>query len=155
MKNKCTLLIVSILIPITVGLLASVFALNGMKEFVNVNKPSLSPPTIVFPIVWTILYALMGYSNYLIIQSETKLCRCTCADIYSLQLFVNFIWTITFFVFKAYWIAFIILVVLWGLILIMLIQFKKISRFAFWLNIPYIIWITFAGYLNFEIALLN
>lgn len=155
MKHNKVLLIISILIPIAVGLLASVFSINGMKEFANVNKPPLSPPSIVFPIVWTILYSLMGYSIYIIIRKETKICRVTSTSLYSLQLLVNFIWTITFFAFKAYWIAFIILVVLWSLILLMLIQFKKISRFAFWLNIPYLTWITFAGYLNFEIALLN
>ena len=117
--------------------------------------PALFTMAFLFPIVWTILYVLMGYSSYVVMQSETIECKYTALGLYSLQLFVNFLWTIIFFAFKAYLIAFITLIVLWSLIIFMLIHFKRISRASFWLNIPYLLWITFAGYLNLEIVLLN
>lgn len=153
--HKRTLLIVSILIPLLIGLLACLFSMNGMLNFDTVNKPSFAPPAILFPIIWTILYVLMGYSSYVVMQSETIECKYTALGLYSLQLFVNFLWTIMFFAFKAYLIAFITLIVLWSLIIFMLIHFKRISRASFWLNIPYLLWITFAGYLNLEIVFLN
>lgn len=153
--NKLELL-KSIAIPLLVGILASVLTGGGMETFQSLNKPALSPPGWFFPIVWTILYVLMGIAFYLIMQSgkdDEDVNRA--AFLYGAQLIVNFFWPIIFFGLEWYGIAFLWLVLLWILILLTIIQFNKISKTASYLMIPYLIWVTFAGYLNLAIWLLN
>ena len=121
-----------------------------------VNKPLLSPPAFLFPIVWTILYILMGISAYLILKSDANLEEKTKAlKIYIYQLGVNFLWPIFFFNFKWYFFSFLWILLLWVLIIVMIREFSRISKTAGYLLIPYLLWVTFATYLTFAIWMLN
>jgi len=156
MKINKPLLILCIAIPLLVGVVSALLSGGGMEVFASVNKPPLAPPAWLFPVAWTILYTLMGISTYLILTSEASAEAIQEAmNIYSLQLLVNFLWPTFFFNFKWYLFAFFWLVLLWLLVLLMIWKFKDISKLAALLNIPYLIWLTFAGYLNFSIWLLN
>jgi len=127
-----------------------------MAAFEQMNKPALSPPGIAFPIVWTILYILMGIASYLVLTSSADAALIHPAIIfYGLQLAVNFFWSIFFFRFEWYLFSFIWLLLLWGLILVCIVLFDRISKTAAWLMVPYLLWVTFAGYLNLSIYLLN
>lgn len=151
-KNKQAL-IISILIPIAVGALSALLSGN-MQEYQALIKPPLSPPSFVFPIVWTILFILMGISAYIIYVSSDPLKK-KALLIYSLQLIFNFFWSIIFFGFSQYLFAFVWLLVLILLIILMIIVFYKISPLASYLQIPYLLWCIFALYLNFAIYALN
>lgn len=119
-------------------------------------KPPFMPPSWIFPIVWVILYALMGISAYLIYSSDTDdTTKKEALTIYFAQLAVNFSWSIIFFRFEALWAAFIAIIVLLALIIVMISRFKKISPTAAYMNIPYLIWVAFASYLNLATAILN
>jgi Tryptophan-rich sensory protein (mitochondrial benzodiazepine receptor homolog) len=148
-------LIISLLISLGTGGLASLLVGGGMSDYENFNKPPLSPPGWVFPVVWTILYILMGISAYIIWTSEKDFKRTIALWAYAVQLAINFIWTITFFGFDAYLAAFLILVILWLAIAFMIIAFRSVNKTAAYLQIPYLLWVTFAGYLNFSVWLLN
>ena len=126
---------------------------DGIAEYTaNAVKPPLSPPQAVFPIVWTILYALMGVSAG-IVWNETK--RTENLYLFFFQLFFNYLWTIIFFGFKYYMFAFVWLVILISLVIAMIASFRKVSKAAANLQIPYLLWISFAAYLNFAAWLLN
>ena len=156
MKINKPLLILCIAIPLLVGVVSALLSGGGMEVFASVNKPPLAPPAWLFPVAWTILYTLMGISSYLVLTSEASAEAIQEAmNIYTLQLLVNFLWPTFFFNFKWYLFAFFWLVLLWLLVLLMIWKFKDISKLAALLNIPYLIWLTFAGYLNFSIWLLN
>ena len=129
---------------------------GDMKDFNNVQKPVLTPPAITFPIVWTILYVLMGISSYLICCNKTdqKFIFSACIS-YILQLIVNAIWPLIFFRFNLYFIAFLWLILLIILVINMIIKFYKLKPLAAILQIPYVIWLIFAGYLNLAIYFLN
>lgn len=145
-----------IAIPLLVGGLSAFLTRDSMRVFMELNRPPLSPPGWLFPIVWTILYILMGVSSYLIIQSGAEEEAVNSAlSVYVYQLIVNFLWSTFFFNFGWYLFSFIWLVFLWVLVLIMIVRFYNISRLAGILQIPYLIWVTFAGYLNLGIWLLN
>lgn len=145
----------AILITELVGGIAGLFTSMGMDEYKLVEKPPLTPPEIVFPIVWTILYALMGISVARIWLSPPTKERNHGLIIYAVQLFFNFFWSIIFFNLQAYGFAFFWLIALWALILGMIIIFSRTDRLAAILQIPYLIWVTFAGYLNLMVWLLN
>ena len=127
-----------------------------MKDFAELNQPPLSPPGWLFPIVWTVLYTLMGLASYLAITSsglpENKRHSIV---LYATQLAVNFLWPIFFFGLSAYLFAFVWLIILWLLIMANIFSFYSLSGTAGLLMIPYLIWVTFAGYLNLGIYLLN
>ncbi len=144
-------------IPLGVGLLASALTSDAMAAFNKMNKPLLAPPAMLFPIAWTILYILMGLASYIIYKSSTKhtVIRFAALFLYAAQLFFNFVWSLIFFRESEYWGAFIWLICLWGLVLLMLLSYRKISKTSFYLTLPYILWLTFAGYLNIGIALMN
>ncbi len=154
MKIKWKELIVSILIPLAVGGLSAFLTKDSMSTFEAVAKPPLSPPGWLFPVVWTVLYTLMGIASYLVYTSE-KFGKKQALYFYAAQLTVNFLWSIIFFNLTAYLFAFIWLLLLWVLILLTLIRFYRINENAGLLLIPYLIWVTFAGYLNLGIFLLN
>lgn len=156
MKNFRTYLI-AVLIPLAVGGLASLLTSGNMMLYDRIIKPPLAPPTILFPIVWTILYILMGIGSARVhLKKEAMPLDATNAlKTYALQLGFNFFWSLIFFNLRMFFIAFIWLVVLWGLIIIMLYEFYKIDKIAAITNIPYLLWVTFAGYLNFAIYILN
>lgn len=147
-------LIVSIAIPLLVGGLSSLFSMNGFKEFEAIKKPSFTPPGILFPIVWTILYVLMGIGSYLVYNSNCKN-KIKAFRVYSLSLFFNFLWSILFFSFKLYWFSFIWLIVLWVLIAVTIYRFYACNKTAGFLQIPYFLWVSFAGVLNAFVAVLN
>lgn len=149
-------LIICILAPLIVGGISALISGGNMEIFEKINKPPISPPGWLFPIVWTVLYILMGIAVYLILESKTEKRDIENAvGAYGLQLFFNFFWSIIFFNFELYAFAFIWLAVLLILIIITTVRFVRISKPAGYLMIPYIIWVTFAGYLNLSIALLN
>lgn len=151
-KNKDAL-IIAILIPIATGMLAALFSGN-MAVYSTLNKPPLSPPGFIFPIVWSILYVLMGISSYIIYESESPY-KNKALRIYAIQLFFNFFWSILFFGFSLYLHAFLWLLALIILIIIMIYTFYQISPLAAYLQIPYLLWCIFAAYLNFMIYQLN
>lgn len=151
-QNKSALAI-SILIPLLVGSLSALLSGN-MTKYASLNKPVLSPPAFIFPVVWTILYILMGISSYIIYSSGSAE-TANALKTYAVQLFMNFLWSILFFRFQQYLFAFLWLVVLIILIYIMIKQFYKINPVASYLQIPYLLWCLFAAYLNFSIYILN
>lgn len=151
LENK-KLWLKNILIPVIlggiVGLIISMF-----MDYNELNKPPLSPPGFIFGIVWTILYILMGISYGILdyknlIDTKTK-------NIYYLQLFVNLLWPIAFFVFKWRLFEFIWLLLLVALIIKMIIEFYRKDKIAAYLQIPYLLWSIFASYLNIGVYLLN
>ena len=141
-------LIISISLPLVLGSLVGIIIKDYISSYKLLNKPFLSPPGILFPIVWTILYILMGISYYLAKNDDTK-------KIYYIQLIVNLFWSIFFFVFKWYLFSFIWLLLLLYLIIIMIKKFYNYNETSAYLLIPYLVWVTFAGYLNLSIFLLN
>lgn len=146
----------SIIIPLLAGGVASFLTMNAMDTFEKLNQPALSPPGWVFPVVWTILYTLMGISLYLVNESGgTESDKVNSRRLFYVQLAVNFLWPIFFFNFNWFLFSFIWLVFLWVLIVIMIKRFADVNKLAGYLNIPYLLWITFAGYLNFAIWMLN
>ena len=155
-KQNIKEFIVCLLIPLVVGTVSWLLSGNAMGEFKTLNKPPLAPPAWLFPVVWTILYVLMGISSYLVFTSDAKKDEIQNAlDTYLFQLFFNFGWSIIFFNFGWRLFAFAWLAAMWALIIKMLNQFKVVCRPAFYIMIPYIIWVTFAGYLNLGFFLLN
>lgn len=148
-------LAISILIPVVLGAIIG-FITSSSNVYQEIIKPSFAPPSIVFPIVWTILYILMGISSYLIYESRPKdENRENALKIYIVQLVVNLIWPILFFIVKNYFISFVWLLLLIYLVLQMILNFYKINKTASFLQIPYLIWTIFAGILNMWIYILN
>lgn len=146
-------LIIAILIPVAVGTLSALFSGN-MSLYSTINKPPISPPGFIFPIVWIILYILMGISSYLVYESNNPNKR-NALKTYAIQLFFNFWWSIIFFRFSLYLFAFLWLLAMITLIIIMIYKFYRISPLSSYLQIPYLFWCMFAAYLNFMIYKLN
>lgn len=145
-----------IVLPLAVGGISAMLSRSGMELFLELNKPPLSPPGWIFPIVWTILFVLMGLASYLVLTSGAPRGEIAAAwRVYAAQLAVNFFWSIFFFRFEWYLFSFLWLVLLWILIFITIRMFCRISKPAAYLMLPYLLWVTFAGYLNFAIYLLN
>ena len=138
---------IQIFLPLILGFLVSLLTKNDMYS--NIIKPVLSPPAIVFPIMWTILYLIMGYTYYNVDKSKVI------NIFYYLQLFVNLIWTIIFFKFKLYTFAYIWLILLITLVTTLLINYYKQNKKIAYANIPYLLWLLFALYLNISISILN
>ena len=156
MKINWKQLIIAVLIPLAVGGLSALLSGGGMEGFQALNQPPLSPPGWLFPVVWTVLYVLMGIASYLIYTSDApKSDKFLALGLYAFQLFFNFFWSIIFFSLEKYLFAFIWLIVLWMLIIMTTVVFRTISKPAARLMIPYIHWVTFAAYLNLAIYLLN
>ena len=152
--SKVKPLIISILISVGVGAVSALATMQSMNFYNNLVKPPLSPPSWVFSVVWTILFILMGISAYLIYISDSPY-KNNALKIYIAQLIVNALWTIIFFNLEMYLFAFIWLLFLLMLIILMIISFSKINKTAAYLQIPYLLWVIFAGYLNLSIYFLN
>ena len=149
-------LLISLAIPLLVGGLSAFITKDDMDIYKEIARPPLSPPSWVFPVAWSILYILMGISFYLIwskrdIYADKKRAYL----LYFLQLFLNFIWSPIFFGAQNYLLAFIILVLLVITVVFMIVEFYDIERWSALLQIPYLIWLLFAGYLNLAIYILN
>ena len=149
-------LIISLLIPLAVGGLSALISMGQMEKYSTFKQPPLSPPAILFPIVWSVLYLLMGISLYLVwTKYPTKEDKTVAYLAFIVQLFLNFIWSPIFFNAGEYLIAFIVLIALWIMAIITAILFFRISKIAGLLFIPYILWLTFAAYLNIGVYILN
>lgn len=149
-------LIISIIIAEGIGILSSFCAGNIPAAFAELYRPSFTPPTLVFPIVWTILYFLMAVAAYRIwLLGQRGINVNKALILYSIQLILNFAWTIIFFRFKFLWIALVELIILLIFIINTAIEFRKFDRTAFILMIPYIIWVSFAIALNYVFWRIN
>lgn len=148
---------ISILISVGVGALSALITRGNMDLYDEIRTPPLAPPSILFPIVWTVLYILMGISAAMIYLNRTSDFKKRTAALatYASSLVVNFAWSIIFFNFKAYFFAFIWLLLLLYLVVKTIVQYRGIDKIAAYLQIPYAIWVTFAGYLSFGIWILN
>ena len=156
MRKNWRQLLICLAIPLGVGALSGWLTQGSMAEFARLTKPPLSPPGWLFPVVWTILFLMMGLASWLLLRSgEPPQAIRRALRLYALQLAVNFFWSIFFFNLSLYLFSFFWLVLLWVLVLITAIRFSRISKPAGYLMIPYLLWITFAGYLNLSIYLLN
>lgn len=147
-------LIISILVPLGLGLLVGLLTNSSVSSLVNLNLPRFQPPSILFPIVWTILYVLMGISAYLIDTSYSCYSG-TCLIIYYVQLLVNLLWSFIFFVLDLRLFAFIWILLLDVLVIYMIWCFLGVNKKAAYLQLPYLLWILFATFLNFSIYVLN
>lgn len=149
-------LLVCLAIPLAVGGLSAFFTRDAMREFSQLRQPPLTPPAWAFPVVWTVLFLLMGLASYLVYTSGKRPGeRRSALWVYGLQLLVNFGWPIFFFCLNWWLFAFFWLVLLWAMILGTLAQFYRLRPWAGLLLVPYLAWVTFAGYLNFGVYLLN
>ena len=145
-----------ILLSEAVGFLSGLLSREGTQIYAAaITKPPLSPPAILFPIVWTVLYALMGISAARIYLAPQSRDRDRGLNLFIAQLTVNFFWSLIFFNAQAFGFAFLWLLLLWVLVLLMILQFRKTDPLAAFLQIPYLIWLTFAAYLNLGVWLLN
>lgn len=143
-------------IALAVGGASGLLSMAGMKIYnAEAVKPPLSPPGWLFPVVWTVLYTLMGVGSAMIWNNKPSRARSAGLNLYVAQLIVNFFWSLLFFNAQAYGLAAVWLVGLWILVLLMILAFRKVSSKAAWLQIPYLIWLTFAAYLNFAVWTLN
>ena len=139
-----------------VGVLSGWLTREGIELYrTTIERPPLSPPGSVFPVVWTILFALMGIGAARIYSSPASGERTRSLFLFFAQLAFNFFWSIIFFNFQAFGFAFLWLAALWGLILLMILSFRRVDPVSAWLQIPYLLWVTFAAYLNFGVWLLN
>ena len=136
-----------------VGGISALLSREGMRLYESaVTQPPLSPPMWLFPVVWTILYALMGISAARISRLPASAATVCGQKLFFTQLLFNFFWSIIYFNLQAYWPAFWWLVLLWAQVLAMILCYAKEDRTAAWLQTPYLLWLTFAGYLNFWVA---
>ena len=146
----------AIALPLAVGGVSALLSKNGMKEFALLRQPPLSPPGWVFPVVWTVLYAMMGAASYEVYASDVHdIRRRRALTGYLSQLAANFLWSIVFFALEAHLAAFWLIVLLWLLIVVCMLMFYHISQKAGRLMIPYALWVSFAAYLNLGVYLLN
>ncbi len=149
--------VISVLIALAVGGLAALLTGDNMMLYAEIITPPLAPPAVLFPIVWTILYVLMGIGAARVYLNRDKHGKkvADALSVYVVQLVVNFFWSIIFFNMRAFLSAFLWLVLLWIAVLSMIVKFKKVDKIAAVINIPYLVWVTFAGYLNYMIFVLN
>ena len=155
MTIKLKPLLANLLIPLGVGGLSALLTSGSMDFYETIQKPPLSPPDTVFPIVWTILFLLMGVSAYLVWVERRSRYRLGALRVYGVQLAVNFIWPLLFFCARAFLVSLIWIVLLVVLIVVMVVRFHRVRPLAAWLQIPYLLWVGFATYLNFGVWLLN
>ena len=149
-RNGCILFPTIALIT---GAISALLSSGNMDLYSKAITSPLSPPSFLFPVVWTVLYILMGISAAIIYNINNVWNHLL--TIWAVQLGINFIWSLVFFNLEAYLFAFILLIILWFLIILMILMFNKQNKIAAYLQIPYLLWVTFAGYLTFSIYLLN
>ena len=157
MKKQTRIYIISVLVSLGVGVLSALLTRGNMNIYEEVSTPPLSPPSFLFPVVWTVLYALMGISAAMVLTSRTSslVKRKNTLTVYGVSLLFNFFWSIIFFNIRAFLFAFVWLVVLFVLIILTIFKYFKINKTAAYLQIPYAVWVAFAGYLNLGIFILN
>lgn len=141
--------------PLIVGIVSGALTHNAMKTFETINKPTWAPDGWLFPVVWTILYILMGIAAYEAYVREPSVNRTLALTCHIVQLILNFFWSIIFFLAGEYLFALIWLAILLISVICMAFNYYKISKVSFFLSIPYILWLSFAAYLNLMIYILN
>ena len=147
-------------LPLVVGGIASFLTSDAMMQFNAFRQPPLSPPAWLFPVAWTILYLLMGAASYLLYAylpndaGEAKTRRAALL-VYSIQLAINFAWSLVFFGLGNHWLAFMLLMAMWLMIIALVAMSFRLDKRAGWMLVPYLAWTTFAAYLNLAIAILN
>ncbi len=154
-KSKLKVYGVFLLITGAIGGLSALLTNMGMDSYKAAQKPPLTPPDIVFPIVWTILFTLMAVSAARVWLTDNSRLRNHAMIVYFIQLFFNFFWSVLFFNFQAYGLAFVWIIGLWVLILLMIVRFYRADKIAGLLQIPYLLWVSFAAHLNFMVYQLN
>ena len=154
MKEKTKIFIAAIILPLAVGGLAALITKNSYDFYKEVAQPPFAPPSIAFPIVWTILYAVMGVASGLVYTTPSPH-RFSAIKLYLFQLALNFFWPIIFFNLEALWLAFVWIVALLLAVAATTYKFYKVNKTAGLLMLPYLIWTAFATILNLSIAILN
>ena len=157
MVKKWKPYVVSCAIALAVGGLEALVTMGKMDLARDEKMPPLSPPSFLFPIVWTVLFLFMGIGAAIVWKNRVYHYRNAdrALAVYGLNLLMNFVWCLLFFNARAFLVSFLWLVALWAVIVIMIRAFYKVSHAAAYLQIPYLLWVAFAGYLNFAIWLLN
>lgn len=155
-RNHWKVFIVSVVLAEAVGALSGWLTRDGAQQYAqSILLPPLSPPGIVFPIVWTVLFALMGIGSAIVWLAPDSQARSGALRLYAVQLAFNFVWSLIFFNWKNYGFAFVWLAALWVLIGWMILRFRALVPAAGWTQVPYFLWVAFAGYLNLGVWLLN
>ena len=157
MKKEIRIFAISIATALAVGGLSALLTAGNMDIYSQITQPPFAPPSVLFPIVWTLLYILMGISSAMIYLQKEKNPQTARKSLvfYSVSLFLNFFWSIIFFNMQNFLFSFIWLLLLWVSILLTILHYRKISPLAAALQVPYLLWVTFAGYLNLAIFILN
>jgi translocator protein len=154
--NQIGKLIASLLLPLGIGGIAGIFTTEAIPGwYASLNQPSFNPPNWIFGPVWTTLYIILGISLFLIWKLETGKQRNQAILVFTVQLLLNFGWSFCFFYFKMIGLALFDIVALWIMIVIMLIRFYKLKPLAAYINIPYLLWVSFATALNLAYFFLN
>jgi translocator protein len=149
-------LVISIILPLSVGAIAGMFTSQAIPDwYAGLSQPSFNPPNWIFGPVWTMLYIVMGFSFFLIWKMDPTKERNRAILIFFVHLLLNFGWSFFFFYFKMIGVALIEIIVLWSAIVLMLISFYKLKPLAAYMNIPYLLWVTFATALNATYFILN
>ncbi len=157
MRNKIKVYAAAIAIALATGALSAFLTRNSMDMYTSIRQPPLAPPPFLFPIVWTILFVLMGVGAALVYLEgkEKDISSGEALRVWAAQLIINFFWSIIFFNMQSYLFSFIWLLLLLAAIALMIVSFAGISKTAAWLQVPYLLWVVFAGYLNLMIYVLN
>jgi tryptophan-rich sensory protein len=154
--NQILKLVASLLLPLGIGGIAGIFTSKAIPGwYASLNQPSFNPPNWVFGPVWTTLYILLGISLFMIWKLDAGKQRNQAIQIFMVQLVLNFCWSFFFFYFKMIGVALVDIVVLWIMIIVMLVRFQKLKPVAAYINIPYLLWVTFATALNMAYFFLN
>jgi len=149
-------LLICILIPLLVGSISGYFTSTSITTwYVTLNKPSFNPPNYLFGPVWTTLYILMGISLFLVLNKAKDLEKSKIIFVFSIQLILNFLWSFLFFKFQQLGLALAEILLMWCSILFMIIVFYKTNKLAALINIPYLLWVSFATFLTYSIYILN
>lgn len=150
------LLVVCVLTPVAVGALASFLTKNNMYVFDNLKKPMFTPPAIVFPIVWSLIYVMMGAGLYLALRNSINFSQKMYVIYpYAIQLLLNFCWSLIFFNLRSYIAAFVCLALMLIMIVRTIVVWSHVSKASTYPMIVYLLWVVFAGYLNLAIVLMN
>jgi tryptophan-rich sensory protein len=154
--NKSLKLSLCILVPLLVGSISGYFTSTSITTwYVTLNKPSFNPPNYLFGPVWTTLYILMGISLFLVLNKAKDLEKSKIIFVFSIQLILNFLWSFLFFKFQQLGLALVEILIMWCSILFMIIVFYKTNKLAALINIPYLLWVSFATILTYSIYNLN
>ena len=154
--NRILRLLICIAFPLIIGGVSGFFTVQGVKDwYLTLAKPNFTPPNYLFGPVWTFLYAFMGVAFFRILEKGKSVQKIKAIRVYLWQLFFNFCWSFLFFSQHQIGLAFIDILILWVLILIMIIRFKKLDAFAGYSQIPYLLWVSFATALTAAIFILN